>query len=593
MPGANVFAYDGTGYKPTDRNLSAGIFARSASLTGVLYAYQLSKPAAVTVATQIWQGFPPTPSQVTFLHGTTGTAPNATNRTTISWTCASSALLSKFEIYRKVGAGSFTALSTTISSAARSYTVDSHAAGTLYTYYVRAVGISGLTRDGAQNSFTLTAPSLAGVSLAALSSTSSSLTWRLTVPAGTFQRVEWYRSTDNSTFNYNSMTTIGSSATTVDHTQTNLTERTAGYVRCKLYNYSNHATGNTSSVGITTLNQPPGAPSIYAYSAISEGDPGVGGGYATTGEVRKSVIVAYALAGDADYKNHTLYVYGSNATNTGPSGYVTEITRTDGVSRGEAVTGLLPSTRYWFLLRQRDNNSGETDNSQGWVTAVTQGVISRSQENAYSYFTASGVVNQTVAGSYLVDSVVTTPTENSYSAASRMYDDSVSNFWISGTNSTVGSPNPGSVVRIRFEMSDPRDNYWDYYIRGFEWYLPQSHGTAIQVRAGTAGSWLGSTVNSAYTGNSDPYLYQVASPSSGQEIADWSVFVGVDDGTFRVHNGGANGGTAYFGARFGLRNMKAYSGSSVLRAGFSELKSVYVKYRTRVSNYVAETYRYY
>jgi hypothetical protein len=174
-----------------------------------------------------------------------------------------------------------------------------------------------------------------------------------------------------------------------------------------------------------------------------------------------------------------------------------------------------------------------------------------------------------------------------------MYDNDTGNFWVSGTTNTVGSPDPGGIVRIRFEMSDARDNFWDYYIRGFNFYLPQSHNTAIQVRAGTGGAWLGSAVNSSLTGNSDPYLYDAVNPSSGQEIVDWSVYVGVDDPTFRVHNGGTNGGTAYFAARFCLRNMRAYSGSSVLRAGFSELQGVYVKYRTRVSNYVAETYRYY
>jgi len=593
MPGANVFVYDGTAYKPTDRAQSAGIFARGASLSGVIYVYQLSKPAASTVATQIWQGFPPTPSQVTFSHGTTGTAPNSTNRTTISWTCDSSALLSKFEIYQKVGTGSFVALSTTIGSGVRSYTVDSHAAGTLYTYYVRAVGISGLTKNGAENSFTLSAPTLTGVSLAELSKTSSSATWRLTVPAGTFQKVDWYLSTNNTTFTFSSSATIGSSATFADFTWSSLPERTQRWVRAVLTNYSNHATGNTTSVAITTLNQPPGAPSISSVSAINETDPGIGGGYGTSGEVRKRVNVAYSLAGDSDYKNHTLYVYGDNGAGTGPSGYVTEITRTDGANRTETVTGLMPSTRYWFLLRQRDNNSGETDNSQGWQTAVTQAVISRSQENAYTYFTASGVVDGTADGNYLVDSVATVPSESTYSSHSRMYDNDTSNFWVSGTTTTVGSPDPGGIVRIRFEMSDARDNFWDYYIRGFNFYLPQSHNTAIQVRAGTGGAWLGSAVNSSLTGNSDPYLYDAVSPSSGQEIVDWSVYVGVDDPTFRVHNGGTSGGTAYFAARFCLRNMRAYSGSSVLRAGFSELQGVYIKYRTRVSNYVAETYRYY
>jgi hypothetical protein len=593
MPGANVFAYDGTAYKPTDRAQSAGIFARGASLSGVIYVYQLSKPAASTVATQIWQGFPPTPSQVTFSHSTTGTAPNSTNRTTISWTCDSSALLSKFEIYQKVGTGSFVALSTTIGSGTRSYTVDSHAAGTLYTYYVRAVGISGLTKNGAENSFTLSAPTLTGVSLAEQSKTSSSATWRITVPAGTFQKVDWYLSTDNTTFTFSSSATIGSSATFADFTWSSLSERTTRYVRAVLTNYSNHATSNTASVGITTLNQPPGAPSISSVSAVSESDPGIGGGYATTGEVRKRVNVTYSLAGDSDYKEHTLYVYGDNGYGTGPSGYVTEITRTDNANRTETVTGLMPSTRYWFLLRQRDNNSGETDNSQGWQTAVTEQIWTRSQENAYTSYSAGGEVNDTRDGNYLVDSVTTIPNENSYSAASQMWDNNLSNFWLSGTNSTVGSPDPGSVVRIRFECSDLYYDYWDYYIRGVNFYLPRSHNTAIQVRAGTAGSWLGTAVNSSITGNSDPYLYDAVSPSSGEEDVNWSVYVGVGDPTFRVHNGGSSGGSAKFAFRFCLRNMTSAYGGTVLRAGFSEFNFVYIRYRVRNSTYNAATNRYY
>ena len=52
MPGANVFAYDGTGYKPTNRSLTAAIASRTASgYTAVSYAYKLSKvPVAISNA---------------------------------------------------------------------------------------------------------------------------------------------------------------------------------------------------------------------------------------------------------------------------------------------------------------------------------------------------------------------------------------------------------------------------------------------------------------------------------------------------------------------------------------------------------------
>jgi len=58
MPGANVFAYDGTGYKPTNRSLTAAIASRTASAyTAVSYAYKLSKVPVAISSAQYSSGF--------------------------------------------------------------------------------------------------------------------------------------------------------------------------------------------------------------------------------------------------------------------------------------------------------------------------------------------------------------------------------------------------------------------------------------------------------------------------------------------------------------------------------------------------------
>lgn len=603
MPGANVFAYDGTGYKPTDRSQTAGISSRTASAyTAVSYCYQLSKPALVTVATQIWQGFPPTPSQVTFSQTTTGTAPNSTNRVTISWTCDSSTLLVKFELYQKVGAGSFTLVNGNISSSTRSYTIDSHAADTTYTYYVRSVGISGLTKSGAENSFTIASPTLAGVTLISGSFTSSSVTWTATIPAGVFQKVDWYT---GGTLTYRASTTLTAGATSTSYTYTGLSERTTYYGVAIFTNYNGHTTAQTPTVAGVTTNAPPAAPTLSSITVVA-GDKNVAN-WATSGEVTKSLTVNYSLSSDSDYKNHSVYLYNDALTQfIAWSG-----DRTDGGTGAKTQTfsGLSPSTTYKALVRQRDNNSGETDNSQGWVAATTEAVQSYESAAAYSYasswtYSESGGTFQQYSNiAYLSDSITLTSdytgTLGGTTANAEDGNDGTYCAW-RVLNNVYGS---GSVGRIRFEMSDTRASFLDYWINGSELYFTQvKHNVAVQIRRGTGGSWLGDiAANSSITGNSDPIVHVTPNNNSFTQTMNWGNIYGlgvyIQDraaaGTVGVGAGG-NGGFPFYAMRFGIRNPY---GTNPYYVHLAEYRWINLYYTTEsyVVNYtdVPAVYRYY
>jgi hypothetical protein len=689
MPGANVFAYDGTGYKPTNRSLTAAIASRTASAyTAVSYAYKLSKvPVAISgaalgsgatnyttstphgfvngeiiaitgitpssynttaaimvvnttqfyivgfngttggayasggVATivtnvkavsQIWQGFPPTPSQVTFVQSFTGTAPDSTNRTTISWTCAATTTLNRFELYRKVGTGAFTAVNLNIGAGVRSYVIDGHAAATTYTYFVKSVANSGLTLSGAENSFTLTAsaqpapPSSAYIAQQGV--TSNSATWRATFPAGVFQKIQWYNLVwDGVTLYWDLVTsaTLASNATTNDYTRTGLAERAGYWARYILTNYNNHTTGsdveNQNYKVITTTNQPPPAPTLNSITATSIGVPayGSGGGWATSGEVRKYVNVSYTIAADADYKNHSIYIY------SGVSGPETFIAwsgdLTTSSSNSFTFSSALASTKYWALVRQRDNNTGETDNATGWQSVTTPAVASYT--NANSYDTATGTTYGETAYTigaygdiaYLSDSITVSsgysgsPIYSGAGSETRAEDNNNTTYvaW-RVQNATYGST---SVGNIRFELSDGRDYFLKYWINGAYLTFNQSkHNVAVQIRAGTAGSWLGNlAADTALTRNTDPIVYITPNNNSFIQDMSWPVIYGLG---FQVKNSNAagavgygalgNGGTASWAMRFGLRNP-ANPASGVFWVHLTEFNNVNIGYTTETN----------
>ena len=629
MPGANVFAYDGTGYKPTNRSLTAAIASRTASAyTAVSYAYQLSKPAAVTVSTQIWQGFPPAPSQVTFVQSFTGTAPNSTNRTTISWTCAATTTLNRFELYQKVGTGAFAAVNLNIGAGVRSYVIDGHAAATTYTYFVKSVANSGLTLSGATNSFSLTASPQPTTYIAQQAVSSSSLTWRATFTAGVFQKIQWYNfAWDGVNLYWDLVTsaTLDSGATTHDYGRTELAERSEYWSRYILTNYNNHTTGsdveNQNYKKLTTSNAPPPAPTLSSITAVQVAQPAYGsnGGYATSGAVRKIITVGYSIAADTDYKNHSVYLFdGDGAIPINFISWTGELTNSALTSATFDV--LLPSKKYWALVRQRDQEGdrggiqGETDNATGWQSVTTQAFGSFINANAYDTATGTtyGESGWTIGAygniAYLSESITvssgysSTPIYSGAGTETRAEDNNNATYvaW-RVQNATYGA---SSVGTIRFEMSDDRalnDWYYQggtflkYYVNGSYLTFNQvKHNVAVQMRTGTSGSWQGNLgADSSLTRNSDPIVHITPNNNSFTQDMSWANIYGLGFPARSSNAAGAvayqaagNGGAAYFAMRFGLRNP-ANPASGVFWVHMAEYNNINIGYtlETKTTTY--------
>ena len=678
MPGANVFAYDGTGYKPTNRSLTAAIASRTASAyTAVSYAYKLSKvPVAISgaslgtgatnyvtstphgfvngeiiaitgitpssynvtaaimvvnstqfyvvsfngstggayasggVATivtnvkavsQIWQGFPPAPSQVTFVQGFNGSAaPSSVNRTTISWTCAAATTLNRFELYQKVGTGAFTAVNTNIGAGVRSYVIDGHAAGTTYTYFIKSVANSGLTLSGAENSFTLSATAVTGVSMSIHATTSSSITYRSTFPAGVWQRVVWQDFGPGYSWTDITSATIGSTATTADYIRTGLTERTGYYSRAVLYDYNNFSMAsdaeNVTYRQGTTLNQPPSAPTLSSITAVAVAQPAYGsnGGYATSGEVRKSITVGYSIAADTDYKNHSVYLYDGDGA--APVNFITwtgDLTNSGLTS--VAFGNLLPSKKYWALVRQRDNNSGETDNATGWQSVTTQALGSFTNANAYD--TATGTTySESASTDELSADISARKTAITLSSnyggtllwggnTGNTHDGNVNTYvaWRVASNASYGIDTVGN---INFAMKDDRASFLDYAIYA-TWlrFTERVHNVVVQLY-NSAGTYKGGgAANSATTRNNQPTVIESASSQFVHQFswASQSIKSTAPKGA-TTYLGAGNGGQATWNMLLSIRNP---IGTTTPYVHLSEYEKIGLQYtiETAVTTY--------
>jgi hypothetical protein len=529
----------------------------------------------VKAVSQIWQGFPPTPSQVTFVQSFTGTAPDSTNRTTISWTCAATTTLNRFELYRKVGAGAFTAVNTNIGAGVRSYVVDGHAAATTYTYFVKSVANSGLTLSGAENSFTLTASAQPTDFILQQGVTSNSATWRARFPAGVFQKIQWYNlSYDGVNLYWELITsaTLASNATTNDYTRTGLAERAGYWARYVLTNYNNHTTGsdveNQNYKSITTLNAPPNSPSLNGISTGPAQNPipavGSNSGFATSGEVLKYIGVNYTLAADTDFLNCEVYLYsGTSAPTTFVSSQV--FTTAPGAAQA-AWFYVLPNTKYWALVRQRDNNGGETDNATGWQSVTTPIVYSFTNANAFD--TATGTTyseSAATTGMYTgVNYLTTAITYDSNYSGTLLHGGSTANTtdrsltsylsWKVVSSATSGQDTVGN---INFAMRDARDSFLDYGIYA-TWlvFSVRKHNVVLQMY-NSAGTWLGGGASSLVnTRNNQPTV--IASLNNFDwdhnfSFATQSVKSTAAKGA-TTYGGAGNGGTPSWNMYLSIRN---------------------------------------
>lgn len=602
MPGANVFAYDGTSFKPTDLSLTASIAVQTASgasssFSPVTFGHNLSAVNNQYAATQIWQGLPPTPTVTTFVQATPGTIPNKVQQTTISWTCPSSTLLSKFQLFRRFGAsGSFQSYNDNISSASRSDVISGHAVGQWF-YFVKSVGISGLTQTGPTGNFTITAPSGAGTSIQAGSITSSSIQWTYTFPADTFQKIVWYYyNFSTGLWEFQSNNIIAAGATTATRTRSGLTERETYSTGAYLYNYNDHELG-FASASATTLNEPPAAPSITAVTAVAATAPatnsGTTGGYASSGAVKKQLTVSFTLTEDPDFMNASVKLYTTSSLTT----LVESIEVTDGITgaRARTFSNLDPSETYYARVTQRDNNSGSTNSAV--VSGTTQAV--QSYQSAAAFDTATGTTYSEGASTFETRTNISTHVSSvSVSSAytgtltyggtiGNSYDNNSSTYYAWRVVNNVFGTN--SVGTITFVLGDSRYDFLKYGVAGAQTRTNQvKHGVAVQIQNNANSAWLGSiAANSSKTRNSQPIVHDVDNNDFVQ-IMDWSGGFGIGvllrnlsaAGAVAFGNAG-NGGSVSYDLRLNLRNPAPNpnpSGNTVFWTHLNELDSVSIYY---------------
>jgi hypothetical protein len=245
MAGSNAFAFTGTAFVPTDRNLTATISARgsSPSFSTVSKAYTLDGGAS----TQVWIGFPPTPGTPTITNPRTGTFPNLTNSIVVSWTCDTSTIIASFDVFVKIGPAAYDKVAT-VSAETRTYTYGNIPQDVQYSFYIKASGTNGLNTTSPASSITLSTPSTVGTLSSSKTTTSATVSW--TVTAGVYQRFHVYASTT-----YLGEVLATESGTSYSFARTGLSQSTAYNFRVYAQNYNGHWS-TFSELDVTTNTLP-------------------------------------------------------------------------------------------------------------------------------------------------------------------------------------------------------------------------------------------------------------------------------------------------------------------------------------------------
>lgn len=331
MPGQNAFAFTGSAFVPTDRNLTATI--RSLPSSDISYVYSIS----TGIKTQIWQGFPPTVTNLVVAYTQPGTFPNKANSVAINWDLAESALTASQNVYLKIGAGSYSQIATGLSAATRTYSYGFIPADTDYVFYVETVSTAGLKRQSLPVTARLSgAASLSTFTGAAASSTQLNFTW--TMPnALSFQRFFIQYSTDNATWGTATQINANQSSTSFTTSLTGLSEVTLRYARIYAIDYNGYQSPY-SFASATTLARLPDAPTVTTWSISGAGSMNLAytapynGGcpitkyqYSTNGTtwIDNPPAIVTGLAYGASI---TVYVRAVNCIGEGPAGTRTTTT---------------------------------------------------------------------------------------------------------------------------------------------------------------------------------------------------------------------------------------------------------------------------
>jgi len=378
MPGQNAFAFNGTAFVPEDRNLTAGISAFSPAPTkkGVTHVYTLQGGPP---ATQVWQGFPPTPTAPTYTNVRTGTFPNLANSIRVNWTADESTITASFSIFVKIGAGAYS-LAGTATAGSRTFTYGNIPASTTYSFYVRANGVSGLNSVGPESSTSLPASPAASTNFRETSTSPSSITWTWDFPAGTFQRFYVYRSGT-----YNTEVLPTQSATSATHTWSGLSENSSYTLSIQGQNYDGFWSPIIADAASTT-NAAPSAPGVSVVKVDVASSPVVRN--STISTQTRSFIVTVDPSDDPLFAE--VYLEASS-DNVNWSEIKTWTDNTNSRTHTHSVSTTAAITRY-YRARQRDSANLYSGYSSS-VSATSDAVWSHTEQTDTSYAGAGSETN--------------------------------------------------------------------------------------------------------------------------------------------------------------------------------------------------------
>lgn len=472
MPGQNAFAFNGTAFVPTDRNLTAGIsvFSPAPTRKGVSYVHTLADGAP---ATQVWEGYPPQPSAPTYRNIRTGSLPNRQNSLWVDWTCDTSSLISTFTIFGRVGASGAYSVVGTVAANVREFNYGYLDADTTYYFYVRANGINGLNSTGDPSNTSLASPS-APTNLRETSTSSSSITWTWDFTADTYQRFHIYRY-NGSSYVYNTEVIPTISATSATHSWTGLSENSTYYIRVYGQNYNGHWSSNIDD-GATTGNAAPAAPTISVSKVSVASSPAVR--TSTSSTQTRSFTVTVDPWDDPLFSEVFLEVSSDNANWTEIK---TWADNTNSKTHTHSVSTTTAITRY-YRARQKDSAGLYS----GWTSSVsaTSDAIWSVTDTSTSYSGSGTVGNDWIQGQNLgVTSWAVTSTFNNDAqtyGGDQAFDGDSTKAWRSA-----------STTNARIRITFPISGNWVNGISGIEFWPAQAYNTYVELSSDGGATWLG------------------------------------------------------------------------------------------------------
>lgn len=497
MPGQNAFAFNGTAFVPTDRNLTASLSAFSPAPTrkGVARAYQLVNGSP---AQQFWQGFPSTPSNLSFRNERTGIFPNLVNSIWLDWEAAESTIIASFDVFLKIDSGNYNPIAN-VGAAVRTYNYGPIEAGKTYSFYVRCNGSNGLTATSQEASTSLPAAT-PPTNLRETSVSPTSLTWTWDFTAGVFQRFYVYR-WNGSSYVYNTEVLPTQVATSATHTWSSLSENSSYQIAVAGQNYDGFWSTQIFDTA-STSNADPLSPSLSASATDVTSEPA--GNTNTTASATRFFALTVDPWDDPLFAEVYLEVSSNNTdwsavtswdNNTTSKPHTYSVTVTADVNNWAARTG---QTRY-FRARQRDTNNQYS----AWVYsgAVTSDVLDRTYV-ASSYWTGTGSVgNDWIQGQNLgVTSWAVTSTFNDNTldyGGDQAFDGDSAKSWRSK-----------SVTNARIRITFPISGNWVNGISGVEFWPAAAYNTYVQLSSDGGTTWIGS---GSTPGTGQPYVEYISS----------------------------------------------------------------------------------